>query len=153
RNASGEIELRPKSFELLRYLVENGGRLISKDELVNAVWTNVIVSDDSLTQCVSDLRRALNDSDRRIIKTVPRRGYIFSAPVSSHKGAETTTRRLAAVLAADVAGYSLLMGADEAKTHERLRAHLRELVDPKIVEHKGRIVKNTGDGFLAEFAS
>jgi class 3 adenylate cyclase len=63
------------------------------------------------------------------------------------------TRRLAAILAADVAGYSRLMGADEEGTHERLQAHLRELVDPKIKEHHGRTVKNTGDGFLAEFPS
>jgi class 3 adenylate cyclase len=63
------------------------------------------------------------------------------------------TRRLIAILAADVAGYSRLMGADEEGTHERLQAHLRELVNPKINEHRGRIVKNTGDGFLAEFAS
>jgi len=65
----------------------------------------------------------------------------------------TATRRLAAILAADVAGYSRLMGTDEEGTHERLRAHLRELVDPKIGEHSGRIVKNTGDGILAEFPS
>jgi TolB-like protein/class 3 adenylate cyclase len=63
------------------------------------------------------------------------------------------TRRLAAILAADVAGYSRLMGADEEGTHERLKSHLRDLVDPKIAEHRGRIVKNTGDGFLAEFQS
>jgi adenylate cyclase len=62
-------------------------------------------------------------------------------------------RRLTAILAADVAGYSRLMGADEEGTHERLKAHRRELVDPKVAEHRGRIVKNTGDGFLAEFAS
>ena len=62
-------------------------------------------------------------------------------------------RRLAAILAADVAGYSRLMGADEEGTHERLKAHLRDLVDPKISEHRGRVVKNTGDGFLAEFQS
>ena len=62
-------------------------------------------------------------------------------------------RRLAAILAADVAGYSRLMGADEEGTHERLRAHLRDLIEPKIAEHRGRVVKNTGDGFLAEFAS
>ena len=65
----------------------------------------------------------------------------------------TATRRLAAILAADVAGYSRLMEADEESTHERLRAHRRELVDPKIGEHSGRIVKNAGDGMLAEFAS
>src|SRR5215472_14198201 len=62
-------------------------------------------------------------------------------------------RRLTAILAADVAGYSRLMGADEEGTHGRLQAHLRELVNPKIGEHRGRIVKNTGDGILAEFAS
>ena len=62
-------------------------------------------------------------------------------------------RRLTAILAADVAGYSRLMGEDEEGTHERLRAHLHELVNPKIAEHRGRIVKNTGDGLLAEFAS
>jgi hypothetical protein len=62
-------------------------------------------------------------------------------------------RRLAAILAVDVAGYSRLMGADEEGTHQRLKAHLGELVEPKIAEHRGRIVKNTGDGFLAEFAS
>ena len=54
------------------------------------------------------------------------------------------TRRLAAILAADVAGYSRLMGADEEGTHERLQAHLQELVNPKIAEHRGRVVKNTG---------
>ena len=64
-----------------------------------------------------------------------------------------STRRLAAILAADVAGYSRLMGADEEGTHERLKAHLAELVDPKIREHHGRIVRTTGDGVLAEFAS
>jgi TolB-like protein/class 3 adenylate cyclase/Tfp pilus assembly protein PilF len=62
-------------------------------------------------------------------------------------------RRLAAILAADVAGYSRLMGADEEGTHERLQTHLRELINPKIEKHRGRIVKNTGDGVLAEFAS
>jgi len=65
----------------------------------------------------------------------------------------TATRRLAAILAADVAGYSRLMGADEEGTHERLGRHLRDLLDPKIKEHRGRIVKNTGDGLLAEFPS
>jgi TolB-like protein/class 3 adenylate cyclase len=62
-------------------------------------------------------------------------------------------RRLAAILAADVAGYSRLMGADEEGTLERLKALRRELVDPKIAEHHGRIVKTTGDGMLVEFAS
>ena len=62
-------------------------------------------------------------------------------------------RRLAAILAADVAGYSRLMGADEEGTHERVTACLTGIVDPKIAQYRGRIVKSTGDGFLAEFAS
>jgi len=64
-----------------------------------------------------------------------------------------STRRLTAILAADVAGYSRLMGIDEEGTHERLKAHLGKLVNPKISEHRGRVVKNTGDGLLAEFPS
>src|SRR5437870_3205207 len=62
-------------------------------------------------------------------------------------------RKLAAILAADVVGYSRLMGADEEGTLARLKAHRRELIDPKIAEHRGRIVKTTGDGLLVEFAS
>src|SRR4051795_8734799 len=62
-------------------------------------------------------------------------------------------RRLAAILAADVVGYSRLMGADEMGTITALKSHRRELVDPTIAEHRGRIVKTTGDGMLLEFAS
>jgi adenylate cyclase len=68
-------------------------------------------------------------------------------------GPTSAERRLAAILAADVAGYSRLMGADEEGTLERLKALRRELIDPKIADHHGRIVKTTGDGLLAEFAS
>ncbi|MEH2544500.1 adenylate cyclase [Bradyrhizobium sp. AZCC 2262] len=68
-------------------------------------------------------------------------------------GQDRIERRLAAILAADVAGYSRLTGVDEEGTHVRLQAHLRALVDPKVAEHRGRVVKNTGDGMLAEFSS
>ena len=68
-------------------------------------------------------------------------------------GGERVERRLTAILAADVAGYSRLMGLDEAGTLAKLRGHRRELIDPKISEHKGRIVKTTGDGLLVEFPS
>src|SRR5215468_4043967 len=66
---------------------------------------------------------------------------------------ERVERRLAAILAADVAGYSRLMGADEEGTLAQLKVHRREVIDPKIGEHKGRIVKTTGDGLLVEFGS
>src|SRR6187549_2612574 len=66
---------------------------------------------------------------------------------------ERAERRLSAILAADVASYSRLMGADEEGTLARLKAHRSELIDPKIAEYRGRIVKTTGDGMLVEFAS
>ncbi len=68
-------------------------------------------------------------------------------------GRERVERRLAAVLAADGAGYSRLMGADEEGTHAALTTLRREVTDPRIAEHRGRIVKTTGDGLLVEFAS
>src|SRR4051812_43924910 len=82
RSADREVELRPKSFEVLRYLVENAHRLIQKEELIKAIWPHVIVTDDSLTQCVSEARQAIGDASQIIIKTVPRRGYRFTASVS-----------------------------------------------------------------------
>jgi TolB-like protein/Tfp pilus assembly protein PilF len=82
RTDDREIVLRPKSFDVLRYLVENAGRLIPKDELIKAVWPNVIVADEALSRCVSDVRVALDDTEQRIIKTLPRRGYLFAVPVS-----------------------------------------------------------------------
>ena len=77
-----EIKLRPKSFETLRHLVENGGRLISKNELIEAVWPDTSVTDDSLVQCLIDIRRALGEEGQQIVRTVPRRGYIFAAVVT-----------------------------------------------------------------------
>src|SRR5208282_4444889 len=81
RGPDGEIELRPKSFEVLRYLVENAGRLVPKDEIVDVVWPNVIVSDESLARCISDVRLALRDRGQRIVRTVPRRGYLLAVPI------------------------------------------------------------------------
>jgi DNA-binding winged helix-turn-helix (wHTH) protein len=81
--ADGEISLRPKSFEVLRYLIENAGRLVRKDEIIRAVWPNVVVTDESLTRCVSDVRLALHDHGQRIIRTAPRRGYLLAASVSA----------------------------------------------------------------------
>jgi DNA-binding winged helix-turn-helix (wHTH) protein/tetratricopeptide (TPR) repeat protein len=76
-----EVKLRPKVFEALTYLVDNANRLVSKDELIKALWTDSFVTDDSLVQCLVELRRALGDDGQACIKTVPRRGYIFAAEV------------------------------------------------------------------------
>jgi predicted ATPase/DNA-binding winged helix-turn-helix (wHTH) protein len=79
--AGVEIKLRPKVYETLKYLVEHPGQLIGKQELMRAVWPNAFVTDDSLVQCTLELRRALDDSRQQMLKTVPRRGYLFTAPV------------------------------------------------------------------------
>jgi predicted ATPase/DNA-binding winged helix-turn-helix (wHTH) protein len=76
-----EVKLRPKVFEALRIFVEHPGRLIGKQELMNTVWPDACVTDDSLVQCVLELRRALDDGDQKLLKTVPRRGYVFTADV------------------------------------------------------------------------
>ncbi len=87
RRGATEIKLRPKSFEVLKYLAENGGRLVTKDELIEAVWAETAVTDDSLVQCLKDIRRALGDQAQTFIKTVPRRGYIFEKEVSENGSA------------------------------------------------------------------
>lgn len=70
-----EVALRRKSFQLLTYLLEHRGRVIAKDELVGAIWPGIAVTDDSLTQCIKDIRRTLGAEAERLIRTVPRRGY------------------------------------------------------------------------------
>ena len=79
--AEEEVKLRPKVYETLKYLVEHPGRLIGKQELMQAVWPDAFVTEDSLVQCTLELRRALDDRSQRLLKTVPRRGYLFTAEV------------------------------------------------------------------------
>src|SRR5882672_11412264 len=89
RSGERELELRPKSFEVLRFLVENADRLVTKDEIITVIWPDVIVTEDSLSRCISDVRTALSDTEQRIIKTIPKRGYVFAVPVNSeHCGEE-----------------------------------------------------------------
>lgn len=79
---SGKIDLRPKSFEVLMFIVERAGRVVTKAELIEAVWPQVIVTDESLTRCISDVRIALQDDQRTIIRTVARLGYMLDVPVT-----------------------------------------------------------------------
>src|SRR6476620_9819257 len=74
-----ELPLRRQCFELLRLLVENAGRLLDRDTINRVIWPDVAVTDDSITQCVRDIRRAIGDDAQQILKTVLRRGYMFAA--------------------------------------------------------------------------
>lgn len=93
---SDEVALRPKSFAVLVHLVERAGILVPKRDLMDEVWQNTVVTDDSLTQCLSDIRKALGDDERKLVRTVPRRGIIFDTPVSALAGpVSTSTGRVA----------------------------------------------------------
>src|SRR5947209_5502566 len=97
QHGPSEIKLRPQSFEVLKYLVENCGRLISKDELISAIWVDASVTDDSLVQCLKDIRHALRDEAQRIIKTVHGRGYLFDTEVRDSGPARTFVEDTAGV--------------------------------------------------------
>src|SRR5437867_10680731 len=83
RRGGDDVALRPKSFEVLTYLVERHGRLVSKSDLIEAVWPDTAVSDNSLAQCLAEIRRALGDDSQQVIRTVARRGYFFAVPVTT----------------------------------------------------------------------
>jgi TolB-like protein/DNA-binding winged helix-turn-helix (wHTH) protein/Tfp pilus assembly protein PilF len=87
-----EIALRPKTYSVLLYLLEHAGQLVPRDEMLAAVWPGVVVTDDSIAQCLIELRRALGDDTRTMIRTVPRRGLIFEAPVRLEESAAPPAR-------------------------------------------------------------
>ena len=89
RTGKQEIDLRPKAFQLLAYLAVNAGRLVPKQELLDAIWPNVVVSDELLVQSIRQLRRSLGDDDHRLIKTMSRRGYLFDVATSACEVAST----------------------------------------------------------------
>ncbi|MBB3314555.1 MULTISPECIES: winged helix-turn-helix domain-containing protein [unclassified Rhizobium] len=97
RKGGQDVRLRPKSLALLTYLLENSGRVVTKDELVSAVWPNVAVTDGSLSQCVTDIRRTLGEGAAKLIRTVPCRGYALD---------EKLVRRSEALLAPAAFGPS-----------------------------------------------
>src|SRR5215510_4278560 len=85
------VPLRPKSFDVLVYLVRNPGRLVTKNELIETVWPTVFVTENSLVQCIKDVRQALNDDDQTIIETVAKRGYLFTPMVDQFDAGPAST--------------------------------------------------------------
>ena len=123
-----EIALRPKAFALLRHLVEHPGRLIDRDELMRAVWPGVVVTDDSITQCVKEVRRALDDAEQRLLRTLPRRGYLWAAETSRAAAGvgRSTTDLLATLRELEARRVSLValngMAFDRSTPHGRMMA-------------------------------
>lgn len=85
RSGDTQIPLRPKSFEVLRYLVEHAGLLVAKEEMLQAIWGHNHVSDGTLAQCIIDIRKALGDTDQTLVRNIPRRGYTLCADVTVHE--------------------------------------------------------------------
>src|SRR5262245_27245443 len=112
RTGTQDIDLRPKAFEVLRYLVENAGRLVPKQELCEAVWPNVYVSDDSLAQCIRQLRDGLGDDEHRLIRTVHRRGYLLDATVKQGAPQQSEPAPAAGTKVSPTAGATPVEAAD-----------------------------------------
>jgi len=174
RSGNAEIELRPKSFLLLRYLVENSGRLVSRDELMKALWPDVIVTDESVTRCVSDVRRALGDSAQRIIKTLSKRGYVLTASVfepeapspsdagtrglatssdlrSASPGERPAERRHLTVLSCKVVGLSRLSARLDPEDFRVVTADCHRYCAEILHRHGGYLARYQSDGVVAYF--
>ncbi len=151
------VHVEPKAMRVLTLLAANAGQVVTRQELEDTVWADMVVGPDSLTNTVIKLRRALNDSSRNssIIETIPKTGYRLIAPVreiDNEADEPPLERRLSAILYADVADYSRLTGENEERTHRVLSTHL-DLFSEVIRAHNGTVVHYAGDAILAEFAT
>ncbi|WP_244734253.1 nSTAND1 domain-containing NTPase [Mesorhizobium sp. 113-1-2] len=137
------IALRHQTFAVLRHLLENADRVITKDDLMKAVWNGLAVTDDSLVQCIHEIRAALNDRRQVVVQTVPRRGYRLVLP--SNAGP-----KMATILAAELAPEARPAGKDERISPANFRAY-REIVDRLLVQHAGRVSWSAEESVVAEF--
>ena len=149
------LRLEPKAMQVLVHLVARAGRVVTRMELEESVWGGVVVGPDALTNAIIKLRKALGDDARssRYIETIPKTGYRLIAPVQADARdaiEPALERKLAAILYADVAGYSRLTGEDEERTHRTLSTQLDQFAKV-ITAHKGTVVHYAGDAVLAEF--
>jgi TolB-like protein/class 3 adenylate cyclase len=151
------IKLEPKVMDLLVYMSRRPGEALSREEILESVWTDVVVGYDALTSAVIKLRKALGDDARhpKIIETLPKRGYRLIGALSSPDSVNNTSgdkleRKLAAILYGDVVDYSRLTEQDEEGTHQILSAYL-DAMSQAITHHNGAVIHYAGDAVLAEF--
>ena len=104
----GKVPLRPQSFQVLLLLAHNAGRVVTKEELHSTIWADRAVTDDSLTQCLIDIRRAIGDRKREIIRTVPRRGYIIVGDVPSQTAVAAMASRKYRLVAVAATGLLIV---------------------------------------------
>jgi class 3 adenylate cyclase len=151
RRSGALIALQPQVFDLLEYAIRNRDRVVSKDDLLAAVSNGRIVSESTLSTRINAARNAIGDSgeEQRLIRTAHGKGIRFVGAV--HEQGETV-RKLAAIFAADVAGYSRLMEQDEIGTLRRLTA-CWAILDERVTAYRGRIFGSAGDSVVADFAS
>lgn len=160
-----DLELRPKAFQVLRHLVENAGRLVAKEELQKKVWGSIIVSDDSLVQCIRQLRRTLGDDAHRLIKTVSRRGYLLDTqvfdgevasgevPARSEKDAAPGERKLVTVLYADVKESLEVLGERDPEQALNAFETVVKLMTEVIHRYEGTVSFVAADGVCALFGA
>jgi len=174
RRGSSVIPTAPQAFDLLEYLIRNRERVVSKDDLVAAIWRGRAISDAALTTRLNAARAAIGDSgeEQRLIKTLQRRGFRFICAVQELPAptrvaivetpteqanatlpSMSTNRRLAAIVFGDLAGYYAAMKHDEEGTAAAVRALRRKVIEPKLAEYQGRLIVAVTDSFIAEFAS
>jgi class 3 adenylate cyclase len=166
RRGGEPVELLPTPLRLLQYLVEHRDRAVPKNELLDAIWPDAVVSETALTSALKHLRRALGDDGARqeFVRTQRRLGIRFVAEVEegvvreiatsrdSTPGPDNRQRRLAAILSTDVVGYSRRLAEDEARTVSALEA-ARARVREAVAAEGGRVVDAVGDNVLAELPS
>lgn len=156
-----EVPLRAKSLTLLQFMLDRAGHLVSREEIMKALWPRTIVVDDSISQCVRDIRRALGGAGLRLLRTMHRRGYLFAADVivetvqpgplnSTYHAAE---RRDVTSVVTDLQGYTAL--AEMLEPHmlaSLLDEYLNALIDT-VAEHGGTVLRIVGDGLSILFGA
>jgi TolB-like protein/class 3 adenylate cyclase/cytochrome c-type biogenesis protein CcmH/NrfG len=153
------VKLEPRTMAVLVYLAARPNQAVPREELEREVWHGLVVGYDALSNAIAKLRKAFADNPRtpNVIETIPKVGYRLIAPVEIVEAApgiatidRTFERKLAAILYADVAGYSRLTGQDEDGTHRDLRTRLDQ-VTASVNHYNGRVVHFAGDAVLADF--
>ena len=154
---AGQVDLRRKSFDVLRYLLEHRGQVAPKKELLAAVWPNVTVSDDSLTQCISEIRRAIGDDQQQIIKTVPRRGYLADVLLPASEAAQLAElvrpigpeRRQLTILVCNLVDAMALATRMDPEDLREIMTAVNSCVREVIERHGGMVCEYLRDGLVA----